>query len=94
MLSEREGSPGNIAAFNAGWCSMSLYYSGLAGKYEGKVSADIAASGVAGKEWMNLPVRPDLVEAEQPEHLRAYFKQRLEHYRRISQALPPHVVND
>ncbi len=29
----------------------------------------------------NMPVITELVEAEQPEHLRAYFKERLAHHR-------------
>lgn len=73
---------------------MSLYYRGYSGNYVGKLHADIAASCVAGKERLNLPVTPALVEAEQPEHLRHYFKQRLEHYRQVAQRLPPEKIND
>ncbi|CAI0736209.1 MULTISPECIES: DNA polymerase III subunit theta [Serratia] len=72
---------------------MSLYYRGYSGNYVGKLHADIAASCVAGKERLNLPVTPALVEAEQPEHLRHYFKQRLEHYRQVAQRLPPEKIN-
>nr|WP_237734033.1 DNA polymerase III subunit theta [Serratia fonticola] len=39
----------------------------------------MAASGVAYKEWLNLPVIPVHVEAGQPQHLQAYFKERLAH---------------
>ena len=68
---------------------MSLYYQSYSGNYVGKLHADIAASCVAGKERMNLPVTPALVEAEQPEHLRHDVKQRLAHYRRISPRIKP-----
>lgn len=40
---------------------------------------------------MNLPVIPMQVEAEQPESLRKYFRERLQHYRAVSVKLPgPH----
>ncbi|RLM26542.1 DNA polymerase III subunit theta [Brenneria alni] len=53
-----------------------------------KVNIDIAASGVAYKERMNMPVIPAQVEAEQPEKHRAYFRERLAHYREVSKTLP------
>ncbi|MBS9438105.1 DNA polymerase III subunit theta [Photorhabdus noenieputensis] len=52
-----------------------------------KVNVDLAASGVAFKERYNMPVIPDTVEQEQPEHLRQYFQQRLVHYRQLSKQL-------
>ncbi|CAI1636686.1 DNA polymerase III subunit theta [Serratia entomophila] len=39
-----------------------------------KVNVDLAASGVAYKERMNMPVIPVQVEGEQPEGLREYFR--------------------
>lgn len=53
-----------------------------------KVNVDMAAAGVAYKERMNMPVIPVQVEAEQPEALRAYFKERLDHHRAAGQRLP------
>lgn len=49
-----------------------------------KVNVDLAASGVAYKERMNMPIVPAQVEAEQPEHLR----ERLQHYRSQSHKFP------
>lgn len=37
---------------------------------------------------MNKPVVPELAEREQPEHLREYFRQRLEVHRQNSLQLP------
>lgn len=37
---------------------------------------------------MNKPVMPELVEREQPEHLREYFRERLRVHRLNSQQLP------
>lgn len=53
-----------------------------------KVNVDLAASGVAYKERMNMPVIPVQVESEQPESLREYFRQRLQHYRNASKQFP------
>lgn len=53
-----------------------------------KVNVDLAASGVAYKERMNLPVISEQVEREQPEHLREYFRERVAHYRNVSRTLP------
>ncbi|WP_042847301.1 DNA polymerase III subunit theta [Providencia rettgeri] len=47
-----------------------------------KVNVDLAASAVAYKERLNK------VEQEQPEHLREYFRERLAHYRKLSETLP------
>lgn len=46
-----------------------------------KVNVDLAASGVAFKERYNMPVIPEMVEREQPAHLRDYFRERVMHYR-------------
>ncbi|HGG6961474.1 TPA: DNA polymerase III subunit theta [Salmonella enterica] len=51
-----------------------------------KVSVDKAAAAVAWQERMNRPV--ELAEREQPEHLRQYFRERLEVHRQNSQQLP------
>ncbi|EDH9989917.1 DNA polymerase III subunit theta [Salmonella enterica subsp. enterica serovar Stanley] len=53
-----------------------------------KVSVDLAASGVAYKERLNIPVIAEQVAREQPEHLRAYFMERLRYYREQSVKLP------
>lgn len=53
-----------------------------------KVNVDLAASGVAYKERLNLPVIAEQVEREQPEHLREYFRERVAHYRQVSRTLP------
>ena len=41
-----------------------------------KVNVDLAASGVAYKERLNMPVVAEVVAREQPEHLRDYFMER------------------
>ena len=46
-----------------------------------KVNVDLAASGIAFKERYNMSVIPEMIEREQPEHLRDYFRQRMAHYR-------------
>lgn len=53
-----------------------------------KINVDMAASGVAYKERMNMPVIPVQIESEQPEHLREYFRERLNHYREVSKQFP------
>ncbi|MCU2772967.1 DNA polymerase III subunit theta [Enterobacter hormaechei subsp. steigerwaltii] len=53
-----------------------------------KVNADLAASGVAYKERLNMPVIAEMVMREQPEHLQGYFLERLRYYREQSIALP------
>lgn len=53
-----------------------------------KVNVDLAASGVAYKERLNMPVIAEVVMREQPEHLRDYFLERLRHYREMSITLP------
>ncbi|MEH1303674.1 DNA polymerase III subunit theta [Raoultella ornithinolytica] len=53
-----------------------------------KVNVDLAASGVAYKERMNMPVVAEMVAREQPEHLREYFMERVRYYRERSVELP------
>jgi DNA polymerase-3 subunit theta len=53
-----------------------------------KVAVDRVAADVAWQERMNKPVMPELVEQEQPEHLREYFRERLRVHRLNSQQLP------
>lgn len=52
------------------------------------VNVDLAASGVAYKERLNIPVIAEQVAREQPENLRTYFMERLRHYRQLSLQLP------
>lgn len=53
-----------------------------------KVNIDLAASGVAYKERLNMPVIAEQVAREQPEHLRQYFMERVRYYRDQSITLP------
>lgn len=53
-----------------------------------KVNVDLAASGVAYKERMNMPVVAEVVAREQPEHLREYFMEQVRYYRDQSIQLP------
>lgn len=53
-----------------------------------KLNVDLAASGVAFKECLNMPVIAEVVMREQPDHLRDYFLERLRYYRDVSVTLP------
>lgn len=53
-----------------------------------KVNVDLAASGVAYKERLNMPAIAEQVAREQPEHLREYFMERVRYYREQSITLP------
>ncbi|WP_248891022.1 DNA polymerase III subunit theta [Citrobacter freundii] len=53
-----------------------------------KVNVDLAASGVAYKERLNMPVIAEQVAREQPVHLREYFMERVRFYREQSLTLP------
>lgn len=53
-----------------------------------KVNVDLAASGVAYKERMNMPVIPMEVEMQQAEEYREYFRERLQHYRNSALQFP------
>lgn len=52
------------------------------------VNVDLAASGIAYKERMNMPVVAEMVAREQPEHLREYFMERVSYYPEWSEQLP------
>lgn len=53
-----------------------------------RINVDLAASGVAYKERMNMPVIPHEVEMQQSESQRDYFRERLQHYRNASLQFP------
>lgn len=53
-----------------------------------RINVDLAASGVAYKERMNQPVIPHEVEMQQPEAMRDYFRERLQHYRSVALQYP------
>jgi len=53
-----------------------------------RINVDLAASGVAYKERMNQPVIPHEVEMQQPEAMREYFRERLQHYRNVALQFP------
>lgn len=53
-----------------------------------RINVDLAASGVAYKERLNLPVNPAEVERQQSEELREYFRERLAFYRNEALKLP------
>ena len=53
-----------------------------------RINVDIAASGVAYKERMNMPVIAMEVEMQQPEAMREYFRERLQHYRNVALQYP------
>lgn len=53
-----------------------------------KINVDLAASGVAYKERLNMPVVASEVERQQPAHLSKYFNERLAFYRERSKKLP------
>lgn len=53
-----------------------------------KINVDLAASGVAYKERMNMPVIAMEVEMQQPEALKEYFRERLQHYRNLALQYP------
>jgi len=53
-----------------------------------RINLDLAASGVAYKERMNMPVIAMEVEMQQPEALKEYFRERLQHYRNVALQYP------
>lgn len=53
-----------------------------------RINVDLAASGVAYKERMNMPVIAMEVEMQQPEALKEYFREGLQHYRSVAQQYP------
>lgn len=52
-----------------------------------KVNVDLAAAAVAYKERYNMPVIAEVVEREQPAHLRDWFRERLIAHRLASVSL-------
>jgi DNA polymerase-3 subunit theta len=52
-----------------------------------KINVDLAAAGVVFKERYNMPVAAEVVEREQPEHLRGWFRERLIAHRLASVSL-------
>ncbi len=52
-----------------------------------KINVDIAAGGVAFKERYGMPVSAVSEEKAQPEHLQAYFRERLELHRSKAKSL-------
>lgn len=52
-----------------------------------KLNVDLSAAGVAFKERYNMPIVAELVEREQPAHLRAWFKERLAVHRQTALSL-------
>jgi len=67
--------------------SMSQNLALLSQEEKDKVNVDLAAAGVAFKERYNMPVIAEMVEREQPEALRDWFRQRLMNYRQASLSL-------
>ncbi|WP_312759469.1 DNA polymerase III subunit theta [Pantoea brenneri] len=53
-----------------------------------RINVDLAASGVAYKERMNMPVIAMEVDMQQPEALKEYFRERLQHYRNVALQYP------
>ena len=53
-----------------------------------RINVDLAASGLAYKERMNMPVIAMEVEMQQPEVMREYFRERLQHYRNVALQFP------
>ncbi|QDY42241.1 DNA polymerase III subunit theta [Candidatus Pantoea soli] len=53
-----------------------------------RMNLDLAASGIAYKERMNMPVIAYEVEMQKPEALQAYFQERLRFYREESTWFP------
>ncbi len=53
-----------------------------------KLNTDLVASGIAYKERLGLPYDLYETEKQQPEHLRPYFRERLEYYREIGKRFP------
>lgn len=49
---------------------------------------NLAASGVGYKQRMNQPVIAIEVELQQPEAMREYFRDRLQHYRNVALQYP------
>ncbi|WCG91797.1 DNA polymerase III subunit theta [Proteus terrae] len=65
-----------------------MNFANLPQEEKDKINVDLAASSVAYKERLNMPVIASEVERQQPAHLRAYFNERLAFYRERSKKLP------
>ncbi|SFN47801.1 DNA polymerase-3 subunit theta [Izhakiella capsodis] len=52
-----------------------------------RVNTDLAAAGVAYKERYNMPVIAEQVEKDQPQSMRTWFRERLQHHRKASLSL-------
>lgn len=66
---------------------MSFNLALLSAEEKEQINTDLAASGVAFKERYNMPVIAEMVEREQPEEMRDWFRQRLTTYRQTSLTL-------
>ncbi|HIB5911794.1 TPA: DNA polymerase III subunit theta [Klebsiella pneumoniae] len=53
-----------------------------------RINVDLAASAVAYKERLNLPVIPGEMERQLPEEMREYFRERLAFYRNEALKFP------
>lgn len=53
-----------------------------------KVAVHMVTFAAAFKERMNMPVVPEVVAREQPEHLREYYMEWVRHCRMLSIKLP------
>lgn len=53
-----------------------------------KTATDLLAAGVAYRLRMKQPVIPEQVMRQQPEHLRAYFMERVNHHLACGRELP------
>ncbi len=53
-----------------------------------KINVDLAISGVAYKERLNMPAIAEAVMREQPAELQEYFMERVRFYREQSMSLP------
>lgn len=61
---------------------------GLSQEEMDKINVDLSAAGVAFKERYNIPVTAGAVERGLPEHLRDWFRQRLNAHRLVSASMP------
>lgn len=61
--------------------AMSINLAEISKEEMDRINIDLAASAVAFKERYNMPVVAEMVERQQLEHLRTYFRERVMHYR-------------
>lgn len=69
---------------------MTINLANLSQEEMDKVNASLAAAGISYKERYGMPVNASQVEREQPEELRAYFRERLAHYRTLKLSTLPY----